>query len=81
MRRMRLYFRMDCHLCEDMQSHLEELRRAWHFELELIDVDAATQVIREGYQQRVPLLEAVDGLCLSEYYLDEVTVLSYLQGA
>jgi len=80
MRRLRLYYRQECHLCEDMLVHLERLRLGGPFELELIDVDDHPSV-PERYRLRVPLLEdAAEGRCLSEYYLDEATVLSYLRG-
>lgn len=79
MRRLRLYYRLECHLCEDMLLHLERLRQTRQFDLELIDVDSEPG-IREVYDQRVPVLEAAEGECLSEYYLDEAAVLNYLQG-
>jgi len=80
MRRLRLYYRLECHLCEDMLLHLEGLRPTRPFELEMIDVDGNPE-IREAYQRRIPVLETAEGRCLSEYFLDEATVLSYLQGA
>jgi hypothetical protein len=53
----------------------------WHgkFSLELIDVDsAATELF--SYQARIPVLETPQGKCLSEYFLDEDALLSYLDG-
>ena len=79
MRRLRLYFRLECHLCEDMLLHLEQLRETRQFDVELIDVDSDPG-FSKAYQQRVPVLETAEGQCLSEYYLDEVAVMSYLQG-
>jgi hypothetical protein len=79
MRRLRLYYRLECHLCEDMLLHLERLRKTRQFDLELVDVDSGPG-IREAYQQRLPVLEAAEGQCLSEYFLDEAAVLNYLQG-
>ena len=80
MKRLRLYHRVDCHLCEDMAIHLEDLRRSWEFELEQVDVDSDA-TLRERYHTRVPVLEDADGNCLSEYFLDQASVLNYLQSA
>jgi hypothetical protein len=78
MKKLRLYQRVGCHLCEDMATHLDALRRDWHFEIERIDVDSDI-AHRERYHSRVPVLEDADGNCLSEYFLDLSSVLSYLQ--
>ena len=80
MKRLRLYHRLDCHLCEDMAIHLEALREDWLFDLERIDVDSDAS-LRARYNSRIPLLEDADGNCLSEYYLDQERVLRYLQDA
>lgn len=79
MKRLRLFQRSGCHLCEDMAIHLEQLRQTRAFELEMIDVDR-DETIRDRYHTRVPVLEDPDGNCLSEYFLDQAAVLSYLQG-
>ena len=80
MKRLRLYHRVDCHLCEDMAIHLEQLQQAMAFDLERIDIDG-DPALRERYNSRVPVLEDADGNCLSEYFLDQVSVLNYLRSA
>ena len=79
MRFLRLYFRVDCHLCDTMLSQLNELQNGNRFSLELIDVDQDTAT-RMHYNARVPVLETAEGECLSEYFLDENRLLSYLDG-
>jgi hypothetical protein len=63
-----------------MHLELERLKTRWRFELIEIDIDRDPRV-RQAYQTRVPLLSDHQGRCLSEYYLDPVTLLRYLQGA
>ncbi|MCU7917400.1 MAG: glutaredoxin family protein [Candidatus Thiodiazotropha sp. (ex Dulcina madagascariensis)] len=63
-----------------MLEDLARLRREWEFELIEVDIDQRPE-IREKYHARVPVLESAQGLCLSEHFLDQATLLSYLQGA
>jgi glutathione S-transferase len=63
-----------------MLLELKRLQKEWKFELIEVDIDHNPDV-RERYHSRVPLLEDHQGRCLSEYYLDQATLLSYLQGA
>jgi hypothetical protein len=63
-----------------MHLALEQLKAQWRFELIEIDIDRDPQVC-QAYQARVPLLNDHKGRCLSEYYLDQETLLRYLQGA
>lgn len=76
---LRLYTRQGCHLCDDMLADLRRLQVERDFPLELIDVDLEAH-IQVKYGPRVPLLETVDGECLSEYFLDEAGLLIYLDG-
>ncbi|MES9946987.1 glutaredoxin family protein [Candidatus Thiodiazotropha sp. CDECU1] len=77
---LRFYYREGCHLCDDMLQELERLQTEWRFELIEVDIDRYP-AIREKYHTRIPLLEDHQGRCLSEYFLDQATLLSYLQGA
>ncbi len=60
-----------------MLAHLRRLQAEKDFFLELIDVDLEPDV-QVKYGPRVPLLETVDGECLSEYFLDEAGLMIYL---
>jgi glutathione S-transferase len=79
-KQLRLFYRTGCHLCEDMQAHLEGLKASQPFHLEPVDVDR-DRALKQRYDHRVPVLEDKDGTTLSEYYLDQQAVLRYLQGA
>ncbi len=80
MRSLRLYIREGCHLCEDMASELQRLVQHRDFHLELVDVERTPGKL-DAYGSRVPVLESQDGECLSEYFLDEDKLMSYLSGA
>lgn len=55
MRRVVLYTRQDCHLCDDAQAVL----RRYGLEPTLVDIDADPQ-LRERYTNCVPVIE-IDG--------------------
>jgi glutaredoxin len=60
-----LYTRVGCHLCEEAERELAEVRAAIPFRLELVDVDRDPELARR-YGVRVPVV-AVDGVELFEY--------------
>jgi len=62
-----------------MLEELIRLRSEWKFDLIEVDIDRSPE-IREEYNTRIPFLEDAQGSCLSEYYLDQVTLLRYLRG-
>lgn len=72
------YYRQDCHLCEDMWLHLQELRQSQPFQVTMIDVDATAE-LRARYGPRIPVLETGDGREICNYYMDEKGLLEYLQ--
>ena len=80
MRSLRLFIRDGCHLCEEMVSDLQRLVQDRGFHLELIDVERTPGKL-DAYGSRVPVLESPDGECLSEYFLDEDKLMSYLRRA
>lgn len=63
-----------------MLMELVRLQAEWDFEIIEVDIDC-NPAIREKYRTRIPLLEDHQGRCLSEYFLDQVALLRYLQGA
>lgn len=79
MRHLRLYYRRDCHLCEEMLERLAPYQQRGQLGLELIDIDRSADE-RSAYRTRIPVLENPEGECLSEYFLDEDALLSYLDG-
>ena len=79
MKLLRLYVREGCHLCEDMSGHLQRLLENREILLERVDVDRSPGKL-DGYGSRVPVLESAEGDCLSEYFLDEEKLMTYLDG-
>jgi glutaredoxin len=65
MKRVTLYTRVGCHLCEEAERVLQEEQAATPFQLDLVDVDRDPELARR-YGVRVPVV-AVDGVELSEY--------------
>jgi glutaredoxin len=65
MRRVVLYTRIGCHLCEEAERVLREEQAAAAFDLELVDIDRDPELARR-YGVRVPVV-AVDGEELFEY--------------
>ncbi|HET9558953.1 MAG TPA: glutaredoxin family protein [Actinomycetota bacterium] len=65
MRRVVLYTRVGCHLCEEAERALREERAAAAFDLELVDIDRDPELARR-YGVRVPVV-AMDGEDLFEY--------------
>lgn len=67
-RRLTLYHRRDCHLCEVMHAEVEAACAGRAVVLELVDVDA-DPALAARYGTLVPVL-CVDGQEVSRYRLD-----------
>ncbi len=75
MQSLRLYYRVDCGLCEVMQEEIQPLQAELGFELELRDVDASPAWV-EAYGARVPVLEGERGeIC--HFFLDPQALRGY----
>ncbi len=71
-RRLRLYYRHGCHLCEDMLGQLHELGVA----VDVVDVDREPE-LRARYQVLVPVL--ADGEAeICRYFLDQVALKGWI---
>ena len=75
---LRFYFRQDCHLCEDMWEHLQKLRQDWQFEIEAITIDTDAE-LKAQHGARIPVLETGVGDEICNYYLDQKTLIEYLE--
>ncbi len=75
MERLRLYYRVDCGLCEVMQEEIAPLREELGFELELRDVDARPEWVA-AHGHRVPVLEGERGE-ISHFFLDPEALRAY----
>jgi hypothetical protein len=71
-----LYYRQGCHLCDDMMTHLSQLRGELAFDLGLVDIDGDIH-LRQQYNEQVPVLMRGDQV-LSRYFLDEASLRSVL---
>jgi glutaredoxin len=65
MRKVTVYTRVGCHLCEEAERVLRTEQAAGGFSLELVDIDRDPELVRR-YGVRVPVV-AVDGEELFEY--------------
>ena len=75
-RRLTLYGRNYCHLCEDMLAALAPLAKEFGFAVDVVDVDADAE-LEQRYGLLVPVLVHANAeLC--HYHLDTAKVRAYL---
>ena len=69
MRRLVLYGRPDCHLCDEARAGLESLRaEGLSFELEEVDIESDDELLKR-FLERIPVVE-LNGEIVSELWLD-----------
>jgi glutaredoxin len=69
LRRVRLYTRPDCHLCDEARVGLERLRAdGLDFELKEVDIETDDE-LHARFLERIPVVE-LDGEIVSELFLD-----------
>jgi len=70
--RLTLYYREDCHLCDDFRRALLRLQPELGFETDEVDIDRDVDLVRR-YDSRVPVLSLGDQeIC--HYFLDETAL-------
>jgi glutaredoxin len=75
-KRLTVYSRSNCHLCERMIAALQEIQGRFRFELRVVDVDADPELERR-HGTRVPVLaHGEHELC--HHFLDRPAVTEYL---
>lgn len=74
-----LYSRKGCHLCDVMKEQIERHHARYPFTLEVVDIDR-DEKLRAEYNWDVPVL-FVDGEKIAKYRLDEAMLLRRLEGA
>ncbi|MDB4965576.1 MAG: glutaredoxin-like protein [Myxococcales bacterium] len=79
MKKLILYTRVGCHLCDVMKDQIDALAPRFAFTLELIDIDQDPK-LREEYNWDVPVL-LVDGKKIAKYRLDEAMLVRRLEGS
>ena len=68
MRRVVLYGKAGCHLCDEARAAVAEVRAHQPFELEEVDVSTDPE-LHDRYGERIPVL-ALDGDELFEFHVD-----------
>jgi len=67
-RRVVLYGKAGCHLCDEARAAVAEVRARHPFELEEVDVSTDPE-LHDRYGERIPVL-ALDGDELFEFHVD-----------
>ena len=68
-RRLILYGRSYCHLCEDMAAALRDLEETLDFSFSVVDVDAEPE-LEKRFGELVPVLTDAEGREICHYFLD-----------
>ena len=69
MKKLTLYTRSDCHLCDVALESIERVRSDVVFDLEKIDISADSE-LSERYGELIPV-GRIDGVTAFEYRMDE----------
>ena len=78
MKKLTLYSRVGCHLCDVMKEQIEKYAGRYAFSLDVVDIDKDDK-LRAEYDWDVPVL-LVDGEKIAKYRLDEAMLLRRLEG-
>lgn len=79
MKKLTLYTRVGCHLCEVMKEQLDQIAARHPFALDVVDIDR-DPALRAQYDWEVPVL-LVDGKKVAKIRLDEAMLLRRLEAA
>ena len=77
MKKLLLYSRVQCHLCEELLNELEPLLEASGASVRVIDIEGDPSLV-DRYGLRIPVLASEDGQELSLYPLQAARVREYL---
>jgi glutaredoxin len=73
MKRVTLYSRPGCHLCDDAREALERVRAQAPFSLEEIDI-TSDDALHMRYLERIPVI-TLDGEELFDHFVDEPSLI------
>lgn len=79
MKKLTLYTRVGCHLCDVMKEQLDQLGARYPFSLDVVDIDC-DPALQAEYNWDVPVL-LVDGEKIAKYRLDEAMLRRRLEAA
>ena len=77
--RVVLYGKADCHLCDEMKTVVDEVRREMFFALEVVDI-ASDPALAATYGLEIPVL-VIDGRKAFKYRVDAAALRRRLEGA
>ena len=72
-----VYYRVGCHLCEQMAASLRLLQRELDFSFELVDIDQDEQ-LRERYNADVPVV-VLNGEVICFHFFEEESLRQHLE--
>ena len=72
MRKVTLYSREGCHLCDEARVALERVHALAPFVLEVVDIES-DDALHARYLERIPVI-ALDGEELFDYFVDETAL-------
>ena len=78
MKKLTLYSRVGCHLCDVMKEQIEKYADRYTFTLDVVDIDRDDK-LRAEYDWDVPVL-FVDDEKIAKYRLDEAMLVRRLEG-
>ncbi|HID48784.1 MAG TPA: glutaredoxin family protein [Chromatiales bacterium] len=78
-RRLTVYVRSGCHLCDDMLQALAEWRSQRAFELDVVDILGKPE-LESAWGTKIPVL-AAEGREICHYYLDPLALEQYIGSA
>lgn len=78
-RRVTLYTRVGCHLCEVVEELLEDVREELPFDLEVVNIDR-DESLRARYRTEIPVV-LVDGAFAFRYRVEPDALRAALRGA
>lgn len=67
----KLFYRNDCHLCEDMHSLLQAYKVSHNITIKMINVDQ-NSLLQEQYGQLVPVLTDTHDNEICHYFFDKI---------
>lgn len=76
MKRLILYTKPDCHLCDVMKAELTELKKEFDFSLEEVNIETDKNSF-EKYKEKIPVL-MLQGRMLAKYKLNKTLLLKKL---
>ena len=76
MKRLRVYVRSGCHLCDAMLAELDTSPQQGKFELEVVDILGRPE-LETRYGSRIPVLCTAGDEEICHYFLDETILTEY----